>query len=123
MKYAEFSYYIDEYGGLIIPSESEWAAYEKKARRLVDMYTYGRLQNTVAQPRTVKDCICEVAEAIKVFDDLASESGDGVIASRSNDGVEVSYDTHSLSFEAQNKKLYGIVYSHLSGSGLMYRGM
>ncbi|MBR5216212.1 MAG: hypothetical protein IKV80_08340 [Bacteroidales bacterium] len=123
MKYAGFSYYHDEYGGAIISSDDEWAAYERKARRLVDMYTFGRLANKEEQVDIVKDCICEVAEAIKIFDDTAFENGGGVIASQSNDGVTIAYDSLSMSFESQNKKLYGIIYSHLANSGLMYRGM
>lgn len=123
MKYASFEYYSDTYRGELISYEEDWTTYERKARRVIDMYTFNRLAGKTEQDILVKDCICELAEAIKVFDDNAFESNGKIVSSQSNDGVSVTFDTSSFSFERQNKKLYDIVYLHLSGSGLMYRGL
>ena len=123
MEYASLTYYLDSYGGGLILNNDEWALYEKKARRVVDMYTFNRLAEKDEQDIRVKDCVCEVAEAIKLFDDNAFNDGGKVITSQSNDGVSVTYDTSALSFENQNRKLYNIIYVHLAGSGLLYRGL
>lgn len=123
MTYASFDYYTDRYGGELIQDADEWAKYERKARRLVDMYTFNRLTDKQDQDEIVKDCVCELAEAVKVFDDNAFKDGGKVISSQSNDGVSVTFDTSAFSFEKQNQKLYNIIYMHLSGSGLLYRGL
>ncbi len=123
MAYADYNYYLNTYGGNIILSADDWAAYERKARRLVDMYTFNRLTEKSEQENIVKDCVCEVAEAIKVFDGNAFRNDGKVISSQSNDGVSVSFDTSALSFENQNRKIYRIIYTHLAPGGLLYRGM
>lgn len=69
--YLDYAYYIAQYGGEKLDDET-FRRYIKKASRLVDVVTSGRLKHSFPEDEddaeAVKDCICEVAEFLREVD-------------------------------------------------------
>jgi hypothetical protein len=83
-------------------NETAFADFEFEARTQVDWYTFTRLQNETELPEAVKRCVYAL---IRLLQDkqqamvVGGTSADGTvqagIASQSNDGVSVSFNTLS----------------------------
>lgn len=83
-----FTNYItyDEYeelGGTV--SEDEFTALERKARRYVDAFTFGRVQLLSEIPDEVKDVMVDF---ITKLDNFSKQSSDGATISQYSNGVE-----------------------------------
>lgn len=97
--YLTFSEY-QEMGGTL--SETTFNDYEFEARAQVDWYTFNRLQNEETQCENVKRCMYHLIHLIELQAQAMTLSGDGSssktvagVASQSNDGVSISYNTLS----------------------------
>lgn len=70
--YADFNYYQTEYMGEVIESADNFTRYSKKAARLIDKLTTGKLHFAFPfdeqTANDVKDCECELAEFIYKVD-------------------------------------------------------
>lgn len=86
MKYIDFEYYANSYGGYIITSEKMFDHLALKARAFVNKITFGRITSPTDD---VKNAICAVC------DELFFCAGQGGISSENNDGYSVSYADHS----------------------------
>lgn len=117
--YVDFDYYRNTYGGSAITERAAFVAAERFARRMVDLYTFGRLVARATQTESVRECICELAEAHHKRE-AALENGREV-QSVSNDGVSVTYS--DLGEAAFNTRCGEIIRAHLAASGLLYRGV
>lgn len=133
--YLEFIDY-QQMGGAL--DEAAFTQYERKARRLVDWVTFGRLKNEETLPEELAGLMYDLIGLVQEQDALlgqgtdgtASGAASGAIASQSNDGVSISYN--SLSADALSaslkKEAAGMILWALEGvktsdgRKLLYRG-
>lgn len=133
--------------------ESSFNEYEFEARTIVDWYTFNRLQKDTEFPEAVQRCMYELIKLAKLKADammLGSQTTqttdsqgnvttittNATIASQSNDGVSISYNTvsasevfNALQSQAQGNVLETTVKRYLQGvtnqlgRKLLYRGI
>lgn len=119
--------------------ETAFEQFEWEARTKVDWYTFNRLQNEETYPEAVKRCVFKLISLLQAQDSAMGTSAVNAedasvtsqIASYSNDGVSVSYNTLSAkeTLEAAdnavkrcvNEYLQGVVNS--LGQKVLYRGI
>ena len=129
----------DEYqelGGTL--EETAFAQLEFEARTVIDWWTFHRLRNETSYPTAVKRCIFKLISLIGdkqtatvVNTQTAIESGQVGIASESNDGVSISYNTLTAkdTVTTVEKEIETTVQTYLSGvrnslgHKLLYRGI
>lgn len=91
MVYADFEYYSNCFLGDSIPEE-DFGKYAVRASREIDRLTMGRAakagENMIPG---LSNCTCEIAELLHAEDAAAQRTGNGIIASESNDGISVSF--------------------------------
>jgi hypothetical protein len=129
MAYIDFTYYQTTFGGAAIP-EALFNKYERKARVLIDSFTFDRLKNNNDLiDDTVKECLCDMMECNYKLDQQEAETDGKIIASESVDGHNVIY---AISDNEKNEidkskitklKLYNIAKDYLGNTALMYRGI
>ena len=112
-----------ELGGTL--SEMPFNLLEFQARKEIDKYTFGRLQDLTSQNQEVKLCINEL---IPKIDGYNSDIKKG-IASENTNGYSVTYNGGSKEQEmARINEIKDIIYSYLANSKLedgtpyLYRG-
>lgn len=118
--------------------ETTFNDYCFEAQAKVNWYTFNRLKKDSTYPEEVKRCMYRL---IGLIEDMAKATADGVdadgsgitagIASQSNDGVSVSYNTLSAKdmLDTAEAKVQSTIEQYLSyvtnelGKKLLYRGM
>ena len=126
-----------EYGGTL--DETTFSDYEFEASTQVDWYTFNRLHGETEYPEALTRLMYRLikilelkaqALGVNALDDNTND-GNYSIASRSNDGVSVSYNVLSASELAENskKEISNAVQMYLQGltnslgRKLLYRGL
>lgn len=133
MRYADYGYYSESYGGSLIPEE-KFSYYSSRASEYVDQYTFDRLVSGIPQELTdkVSSCCCELADNLYRFSAGSSGSTTGSDVSSEKLGqYSVTYRSSSESISAMlNGKDSGlldlignIINKHLSMTGLLYKGV
>ena len=116
-----FDFYVNEYGGKVIPDDLELKQPVLKAN------TY--MKNLMHQePRElIKMCLCEVAELIYQEDCRKAEHGGREIQSENTDGYSVTYATEAeagkIATNSLQTKVYATIKRYLSCTGLLYAGV
>ena len=104
-----------KYGGQLDINQFERLRF--RAEKEIDKHTQSRLRNArygdIAEE--VKRCMLELIDYIN---NNLSGGDIRVVQSESNDGVSASYETKTA-----DSAMYNIIYTYLSGTGLMYRGV
>ena len=82
--------------------ETSFNDFEMEAETIVDWYTFNRLQNDTEYPEKLKRCMYQLIKLAEEKQSIMSpgESAEGgetnaSVASRSNDGVSISYNVMS----------------------------
>lgn len=130
--YADYGYYTDGYlmGKDPAVPEKEFPFWEKQAREVIEIYTFGRLtadSNLITDK--VKDCSCAIAELLYKADSVAqqalNEGAPGPLASYSNDGESGTFDLKESIYTESGKRAEArrLVYKHLGNTGLLYSGL
>jgi hypothetical protein len=120
--------------------EATFNDFEMEAQAIIDWYTFNRLQKDTEYPDAVKNCVyrlireAQVQQSVLMAGEPVTTGGiDGTmaIASRSNDGVSVSYNVMSAkdlfgtlkseSEETVKRYLSGVV--NQLGRKVLYRGI
>ena len=132
--YLTYEEYLNMGGTL---DEAAFDNYLLDAEMLIDWYTFNRLEHETVIPEKVKKCVYKLIS----LEDMKSKAfvlgrevngeGNASVASQSNDGVSISYNTISASqaldlikSDAENiikQYLNGVVNS--LGRKLLYRGI
>ena len=132
--YLTYEEYLNMGGTL---DEAAFDNYLIDAEMLIDWYTFNRLEHETVIPEKVKKCVYKLIS----LEDMKSKAfvlgrevngeGNASVASQSNDGVSISYNTISasqaldlLKSESENiikQYLNGVVNS--LGRKLLYRGI
>ena len=130
--YADHDYYISEYlmGKKPAVPEEEFAFFEKQARKVIDVHTFGRM---TANPglicEEVKDCTCAITELLykadSVSDQAFNNGAPGPLVSYSNDGESGSFDLKESIYteSGKNAKAKQLIYQYLGNTGLLYAGV
>lgn len=118
--------------------ETTFNDYEFEASSLVDWYTFNRLKNESEYPEALTRCVYHLIRTLQLkmgtLGDNVTSGGQGAvanIASQSNDGVSISYNTVPASELVQlsktemvdtiQKYLNGVMNS--LGQKVLYRGL
>lgn len=151
MSYLTYSDYR-EYGGTL--DETTFDEFEFEAETIINWYTFDRLKDDTEFPEAVKRCMMKLIQLAKLRADalvlgsqtttVIDETSGSVttittsaaIASQSNDGVSVRYNTvsaseifNSLSSKDAGNEIEGIVQRYLQGvvnslgRKVLYRGL
>lgn len=125
MIYADYNYYSNDYGGVIIP-EVEFKRVIKKVSRYIDRFTFGRItEGEISNYPPLPDCACEMAET--VYRMQGSSGTEKEKKSEEIDGYSVTYVTEGkegeLAEDRLKNKLYSIAELYLINTGLLYCGV
>ena len=123
MMYAEYSYYLSEFGGSIVP-ESDWQAMATRASRYIDQITLMRAAE-MSNHDGVKLATCAVAEIQYKY-----AQQDKRVASSAGVSSE-SVGNHSVSYMAvteetlavKNAEMQQAASLYLFPTGLLYKGV
>lgn len=132
--YLTYEEYLNMGGTL---DEAAFDNYLIDAEMLIDWYTFNRLENETVIPEKVKKCVYKLISLAdmksKAFVLGREVNGDGnaSVASQSNDGVSISYNTISASqaFDLLKSESENIIKQYLNGvvnslgRKLLYRGI
>lgn len=120
--YADNSFYTDEYLQGRNPTISAgFNYYARNASKIIDLYTFGRLEGVGDIPKDVKFCCCELAELI--FENETQSRDIGNKTSERIGSYSVSFSSKADSEDAFKSKQYDIVIKWLGNTGLCYRGL
>lgn len=128
-KLIDYNYYSKVYGGSSIP-ESSFDKYSTKSSSQINLFTSNRITDDNIT-ESIKNAVCEVAELIYNQEMLVNKIEDDSkeVASESVGPHSKSYVNKSnlksqriLTKEELNKECYRICYTHISSTGLMFRG-
>lgn len=119
--YADYDFYTNEYfcGRKAVISAADFSFYSKKASYIIKGYTLENVDDSNI-PDCVRLCCCEVAEQLYKADKSNADSG---ITSESVGDMSVSYENSDSRRQAMSDNIRSAVYSYLSGTGLLYRGV
>ena len=132
--YLTYNEYLNMGGTL---DETAFSNYVMDAEMLIDWYTFNRLQSETSIPLRVKQCVFKLislaemkAKAFVLGRDVTGE-GAASVASQSNDGVSISYNTISASqaFDLAKSESEQLIKQYLNGvvnsagRKLLYRGV
>lgn len=120
MLYADYPFYVVEYlrGKEAVIDTASFDFYIRKASQEIKRYTFENIRDEV--PECVKMCCCELAEKLCTADKNVEHSGK---ASESVGAWSVSYESAEQTKQALKKDIKAIVYSWLSGTGLLFAGV
>jgi len=120
MIYADYSYYVGEFMGNVIPNESFNSA-ARDASAFIDNVTMGRINfDTLSDDikAKVKNACCAVAELT-----YKHENDSPAVSSESVGNHSVSYAVTAKSGVEKEREKMRKVNLYLSHTGLLYRGL
>lgn len=120
--YADLSFYINVYKPKedMVISAANFSFYARKATQQIKCFVGNNVDESDI-PECVKFCCCEIAEILAESDKQSQNQGGK--SSESVQGWSVSYESKEQTLQAMQTKIKGSVYSWLSGTGLLYRGI
>ena len=132
--YLTYEEYLNMGGAL---DEAAFDNYLIDAEMLIDWYTFNRLENETVIPEKVKKCVyklislADMKSKAFVLGREVNGEGNASVASQSNDGVSISYNTISASqaFDLLKSESENIIKQYLNGvvnslgRKLLYRGI
>ena len=86
--YLTYEEYAGMGGGLDAAAFDRLAA---KAEKAVDRATHGRLKGEVPVRNAVKNCVCELIEALRMEENARELGGGRELSAMSNDGLSLSF--------------------------------
>jgi len=120
--YADNDFYTVEYLQGRNPTISAgFNYYARSASKIIDLYTFGRLEDVGDISKDVKFCCCELAELI--FENEIQSKDTGNKTSERIGSYSVGFSSKADSEEAFKSKQYDIVIKWLGNTGLCYRGL
>ena len=120
--YADNDFYTVEYLQGRNPTISAgFNYYARSASKLIDLYTFGRLEEMEDISKDVKFCCCELAELI--FENEIQLKDTGNKTSERIGSYSVGFSSKADSEEAFKSKQYDTVIKWLGNTGLCYRGL
>lgn len=133
--YLTFTEYQNMGGTL---DETAFTDLEFEAEAVIDWYTFNRLQKDTNYPEKLKQCMYKLIQMAQqrqqvmiAGEPVDSDEASAAIASRSNDGVSISYNIISASelFDKLKTEMGDVVQKYLNGvvnelgRKVLYRGL
>lgn len=122
MGYADFEFYKDKYllgKNPLISAGFDY--YARNASKIIDLFTFGRLEGVENMLESVSLCCCELAELI--YEDEMQSNDIGGKASEKIGSYSVSFSNKSDREASFKSKQYEIIIKWLGNTGLCYRGL
>lgn len=122
--YADYNFYAREYLQGKNPTPTIGAGFDYYARgasRIIDLYTFERLEGVEDIPKDVKFCCCELAELICENETQSRDTGNKT--SERIGSYSVVFSSKADREESFKSKQYDIVIKWLGNTGLCYRGL
>ena len=120
--YADNNFYTNEYFQGKNPTISAgFDYYARDASRIIDLYTFGRLEGVEDVPIDVRFCCCELAELICENESQSRDTGNKT--SERIGSYSVGFSSKADREESFKSKQYDIVIKWLGNTGLCYRGL
>lgn len=124
--YLSYNDYVSGGGAL---SESAFNKYIPKAEAIMDLYTFGRLCNSVINEK-IKRCSIELVNILSKKTTITETYGGKIVQSQSNDGVSTTYvrPSYSEAVQSYDKEIADCINIYLihekdnEGTPLLYRG-
>lgn len=120
----DYKYYIEDFGGEKISTESAFKKVRDLAEIYMDDFTSGRAAIDTGNEHRIKSCLCEMCDYI--FDFTMKNRGK-FKKSENTDGYSVIYVTEVSDGQDFTKvlesKLYLVAKAYLGNTGLIYRGI
>lgn len=122
MRYADYSYYTDNYlsGRTALISASDFDYYAEQAGIWLSHYTYGNIENVKDISDKVKQCTCAIAEKMCRYDKTTETQG---ITSEKVGDYSASYESRTTQKEALKTDIKELVNMYLSNTVLLSRVM
>lgn len=125
LQYANYSYYTKQFGGDLFTESACFDALAKRASRIVNQYTFGRIEVEELDRRpygtAVKDCVCMIAEKLET---IKRESEESTVSSETVGNRSVTYRADKKRSDQEIETLiYNIVCNQLATTGLLYAGI
>lgn len=121
--YVDYTYYADEYGGMI--PDDEFRTAERRAEAYIRQLTYISGDVFEVENNAVKDAVCAVADVYYAFDERKRKSENGPLKSENNDGYSASYINEQIDGQTEEelirKKAYDAAYMYLLPTGWLSR--
>lgn len=126
MLYADYQDYQNNYkrGLAACIPEADFPFYAQQASHRMDYLTWGRITDTLAETENIKNCCCEMAEAIYRYERARNNDSGAPVSSWSNDGESGSYDMSGsdVTQNGHEKQIGQIARKYLLRLGLLNRG-
>ena len=120
MRYADYNFYINDYGGSLI-TEAAFPNVILRASAYLDRVTLGRIED---ESNEVKYAACEMAEQQYQSDQKGTAAE---IKSENNDGYSVTFVTEGkdgqTAAEVLERKMFQTAKKWLGNTGLLYLGV
>lgn len=120
----DYKYYIEDFGGEKISTESVFKRTRNLAETHLCNFTLNGIKNDIENEHLIKSCICEMCDAIY---DMTLKDNGKVKKSENTDGYSVTYVTERIDGQDAEKvienKLYRIAKTYLGNTGLLYQGI
>lgn len=123
--YVNYSFYVNTYGGTIIPSKKDFLSIEREAENYIRYLTYinGDIFADLAQMEVIKCTVCAAAEAYYTANNEQKEGGN--LKSESKDGLSVSFLVSRKDGETMDQYvkrcMYQVIYTRLLPTGWLCR--
>lgn len=104
-KYADYGFYINEFGGKTIKAD-DFDSAVLKASTFLDKITFGRIKEPTDD---IRFAACAIAERIVTLSQALNESKGGAVSSEKNGDVSVTYNVNIQS--AYSSEAYREYYS------------
>ena len=135
--YADWAYYIQDFGGSVIADETKFQQFALRASNYVDNMTMMRAQPYfLGNPTPIKNATCAAAEVLyrfslnEIMQDSSSGLAHGAVVSEKNDGFSVAYaDSGALNPDSDTgaraiqSRVAQAIEQYLRWTGLLYAGV
>lgn len=121
MSYADYDFYTEQYGGILI-DEADFPRLAVRASNYIDQITLNRAQERL-ELTEVRMCCCALAEQIQAIERAQNAAQSGELKSESVGAYSVSYVTSIDTLKGSQAELYSTAREYLAMTGLLYRGL
>lgn len=124
ISYTTVEYYTDKYlmGRQAVIDTAVFPFYAQKATQVIKQYTFDNIDEAQPLIDELQMCCCEVAEHLYETEEQNKSKPVGVTSEKVGE-YSVSYESGKASEDISSKKIRNIIYSWLSDTGYLYKGV
>ena len=124
VSYTTVEYYTDKYlmGRQAVIDTAVFPFYALKATQVIKQYTFDNIDENKPILDEIQMCCCELAERLYETEEQNKSKPVGVTSEKVGE-YSVSYESSKATEDISNKKIRNIIYSWLSDTGYLYKGV